>query len=279
MGRVTVRRKLRAIDTTTGEVVTRMDTLAGEEPLEIRAGAEVITVTMRTPGHDLELIHGFLNAEGVITGPADVRAACYCAGSVISTETGQPENTYNVMEVSLVPAATARVAGAIRNFATTSSCGVCGSASIDDVRGKVPYDIATNDARLEASTVAGLPNLLREQQATFDRTGGLHAAGLYDLDTTELEVREDVGRHNAADKVIGARLLDDRTGERAALVLSGRISFELVQKAAMAGVPVIAAVSAPSSLAVELAADLGITLAGFVRGGRLNVYTHPVRII
>lgn len=279
MGRVTVRRKLRAIDTTTGNVVTRMDTLAGEEPLEIRAGAEVITVTMRTPGHDLELIHGFLNAEGVITGLTDVQAARYCAGSVISSETGQPENTYNVMEVSLVPAAALRAAGAIRNFATTSSCGVCGSASIDDVREKLPYDIAGNSARIEAGTVAGMPDLLREQQATFDRTGGLHAAGLYDLDTAELNVREDVGRHNAADKVIGARLLAGRTGERTALVLSGRISFELVQKAAMAGIPIIAAVSAPSSLAVDLAQDAGITLAGFVRGSRLNVYTHPVRIV
>ncbi|MFX4271968.1 formate dehydrogenase accessory sulfurtransferase FdhD [Propionibacteriaceae bacterium Y1685] len=278
MGRVTVRRKLRAIDTSTGESVIRMDSLAGEEPLEIRAGQQVITVTMRTPGHDLELIHGFLNAEGVITGPSDVQAARYCAGSVISNETGQPENTYNVMEVNLVPAAALRVAGAIRNFATTSSCGVCGSASIDDVHAKVGHDIAGNGAVIPAAVVAELPDRLRAQQTTFERTGGLHAAGLYDFDTTELVVREDVGRHNAADKVIGARLLAGSTGERTVLVLSGRISFELVQKAAMAGIPVIAAVSAPSSLAVELAEDLGITVAGFVRGGRMNVYTHDRRI-
>ena len=280
MARVSVRRKLLAVDVSPGgrEPVTRTDSLAGEEPLEIRSGDQPITVTMRTPGHDVELIHGFLLGEGVITASADVISARYCAGSVVDDETGTPRNTYNVMELALTPGAALRLGGAIRNFGTTSSCGVCGQASIDDVEAKLPGPVG-GDLTVPATVIAGLPDRLREEQRVFERTGGIHASGWYDVAHDHLLVREDVGRHNAADKVIGAALLaGDVPATGAVLVLSGRVSFELVQKAAMARIAVVVAVSAPSSLAVALADRLGITVVGFTRGGRFNVYTHPHRI-
>ncbi|MFW6597943.1 formate dehydrogenase accessory sulfurtransferase FdhD [Propionibacteriaceae bacterium Y2011] len=278
MGRVTVRHRLVAVDTADGSRVQRMDALAGEEPLELRANGEAITLTMRTPGHDLELLHGFLYTEGVLTGLSDVATARYCDGAVVDAEDGSLRNTYNVMDVALSPAATGRLPGAIRNFTTTSSCGVCGQASIEALQAKLPGPISS-DLVVDADVVATLPERLRAAQQVFARTGGLHAAALYDPLADTLVVREDVGRHNAADKVIGHALLAERLpAQDQVLVLSGRISFELVQKAAMAQIPVVVAVSAPSSLAVQLADELGITLAGFVRDGRMNLYSGADRV-
>ena len=280
MSRVSVRRRVEVVDTRAGTRAARPDTLAGEEPLEIRTGGAPLTVTMRTPGHDVELVHGFLLGEGVITTREDVLEARYCAGSVVDGASGLPENTYNLLEVDLAPAAAERAQGARRNFGTTSSCGVCGSASIDEVRLRMPRDLRGRGPRVPVEIVAGLPDRLREEQKVFQRTGGLHASGLYRVSTGTLTVREDVGRHNAADKVLGAALLEGRLpADDDVLVLSGRVSYDLVQKAAMAGVTVIAAVSAPSSLAAQMSEELGITLCGFVRGGRLNVYTHGSRLV
>ncbi|WP_153505826.1 formate dehydrogenase accessory sulfurtransferase FdhD [Cumulibacter manganitolerans] len=278
MSRVIARRKVEHVDVATGRRTTRPDSLAGEEPLEIRATGEPLTVTMRTPGSDVELVHGFLLSEGIIHSRDDVATARYCAGSVTDDD-GLAQNTYNVMDVALSPVAQTLATQAVRSFATSSSCGVCGTASIDDVERTSHYPVDPAAPRLSLDAVAALPDRLRAQQRAFERTGGLHAAGLLDTRTDALEVREDVGRHNAADKVIGAAVMrGDLPASAHVLALSGRISFELVQKAAMAGIGMIVAVSAPSSLAVDLADRLGITLAGFVRGGGFNLYTHPDRV-
>lgn len=280
MRRVTVRRQITKVDAASGTRSSRSDVLAGEEPLEIRAGGQPITVTMRTPGHDVELVHGFLLSEGVITGRDDVITARYCDGSVVVAETGVAENTYNVLEADLVPEAAVRAASAVRSFGTTSSCGVCGTASIDDIERRSHFPVTEGKPVVSSATVTRLPHLLRDQQKVFGKTGGLHGAGLYDATSGSLLVREDVGRHNAADKVIGAAVMEGRlplaTG---VLVLSGRVSFELVQKAAMAGIGMVVAVSAPSSLAVDLGDRLGITVAAFVRGESFNLYTHPDRVV
>lgn len=283
MGRVAVRRPVLRVDTTTGERTRRPDLLAGEEPLEIRTTGGPLTTTMRTPGHDLELVHGWLWAEGVIDRAEQVQQARYCDGAVVLEESGVRQNTYNVMAVTLEADAERRARDAVRQFGTTSACGVCGQASIDAVRDRLPEPL-TGDLRVDAATIAALPDRLRAAQPTFDKTGGLHGAGLWDPATDHLEVREDVGRHNAADKVIGAEVISGAVNGPAVarervLVLSGRASFELVQKAAAAGVPVVVAVSAPSSLAVDLAQDLGMTLCGFVRGGRMNVYAGEQRLV
>ena len=277
MSRVTARRKVEHVDLARGTRASRPDSLAGEEPLEIRTGGQAITVTMRTPGSDVELVHGFLLSEGVIHSRDDVVTARYCAGSV--EDDGVPQNTYNVMDIALSPVAESLALQSVRSFATTSSCGVCGSASIDEIERISQYPVTPGSPVLTASDVAALPDRLREQQRTFARTGGLHAAGLLNVATGQLEVREDVGRHNAADKVIGAAVMrGELPCSDHVLVLSGRVSFELVQKAAMAGIGMIVAVSAPSSLAVDLADRLGITVAGFVRGETFNIYTHAARI-
>jgi FdhD protein len=253
----------------------RPDALAVEEPLELRVGGRALAVTMRTPGHDVELAHGFLLTEGVIGSLTDVRDARYC-----NSVDDDGRNTYNVLDVGLAPGVPAPETGVERNFYTTSSCGVCGKASLDAVRLRSQHSPAEDDVRVAAGVVAGLPDALRRHQQVFDRTGGLHAAGLFTADGALLVVREDVGRHNAVDKVLGWALLQGRIPARGCvLVVSGRASFELAQKAVMAGVPVLAAVSAPSSLAVELAEECGLTVAGFVRDGSMNVYTHPGRIV
>ena len=243
--------------------------------MELRVDGRPLAVTMRTPGDDVELAHGFLLTEGVITGAGDLAAARYC-DSV--DDTGA--NTYNVLDVTLAPGVAPPAAGVERNFYTTSSCGVCGKASLDAVRLRTRFSPAGDSVRVDAETLYGLPETLRSNQRLFDSTGGLHAAGLFTADGSPLVVREDVGRHNAVDKVLGWALLHGRapaTGH--VLMVSGRASFELVQKAAMAGVPVLAAVSAPSSLAVELAVDSGITLVGFLRGTAMNVYSGAERIV
>ncbi|MGK3951271.1 formate dehydrogenase accessory sulfurtransferase FdhD [Microbacterium sp. I2] len=283
MGRITSRSPVTRI--TLGDdgaaVRRRADTLAVEEPLEIRLAGEPLTVTMRTPGHDIELAAGFLVSEGVISAGGHFRSAIHCGGpgtgaiGITSTE-----NTYNVLDVSLAPGVEAPSTDIARNFYTTSSCGVCGTASIEAIEKQSQYDVGADEVVVDAALVAGLPDALRAGQAVFDKTGGLHAAALFDASSGELLVlREDVGRHNAVDKVVGWAVLEDRlplTGT--VLQVSGRASFELVQKAVMAGIPILSAVSAPSSLAVELATASGLTLAGFVRGPSMNLYSRPDRV-
>jgi FdhD protein len=254
---------------------TRPDTVAAEEPLEIRLGGAPLAVTMRTPGDDFDLVHGFLQTEGVIASAADIAGLRYC-----NSVDDEGRNTYNVVDVDLAPGVPMPDTGLERNFYTTSSCGVCGKASIDAIRTKTPFDVPGDDARLPLEVLLALPERLRAAQEVFEKTGGLHAAGLFTAAGELIAVREDVGRHNAVDKVIGDGVREGRLPLAGhVLMVSGRASFELTQKAAMAGIPVLAAVSAPSSLAVELAREVGITLVGFLRGDGCNVYTHQERIV
>jgi FdhD protein len=245
----------------------RADELAAEEPLEIRVDTRPVVVTMRTPGHDAELAAGFLVTEGLIRSRTDLlRVAPH------------PRNRAgNVLEVFLAPGVAVDFARLTRFVYASSSCGLCGKASIEAVHQQFPK--ARSRVRFGASTLLRLPEELRRRQETFDRTGGLHAAGVFDADGRLVVLREDVGRHNAVDKVIGHGFLDGLLPfDRHLLLVSGRASFEILQKALAASIPVIAAVSAPSSLAVEFARRSGQTLVGFVRGDRMNVYTHAERI-
>jgi FdhD protein len=254
---------------------TRPDTVAAEEPLEIRLDGTPLAVTMRTPGHDFDLVHGFLATEGVITGADDVLGLRYC-----DSVDAEGRNTYNVVDVDLAPGVEAPDTALDRNFYTSSSCGVCGKASIDAIRTKTTFDVAADAVRLPLEVLLALPDRLRAEQEVFEKTGGLHAAGLFTAAGQLVALREDVGRHNAVDKVIGDGVREGRlplAGQ--VLMVSGRASFELTQKAAMAGIPILAAVSAPSSLAVELAREVGITLIGFLRGDGCNVYTHQERLV
>ncbi|KOG55326.1 formate dehydrogenase [Streptomyces griseoflavus] len=275
MGRVTERR--RVIRIRDGAVSTRPDTLVGEEPLEIRLGGRPLAITMRTPGDDFALAAGFLVSEGVLGGAGELANIVYCAGA---TEDGS--NTYNVVDVQLAPGVPVPDITLERNVYTTSSCGLCGKASLDAVRTSARWPLdppADAPARIEPAALSALPGRLRAAQRVFDRTGGLHAAALFDADGELLDVREDVGRHNAVDKVVGRALQDGRLPLRdTILMVSGRASFELVQKAVMAGIPTLAAVSAPSSLAVDLAAESGLTLVGFLRGSSMNVYAGAERL-
>ncbi len=251
------------------------DQLAIEEPLTIELGFErkglrshrTVAVTMRTPGHDAELAAGFLFGEGIVGGRDDVA----------SIEESSPGR----VRVWLRPGVRADLKGAERNFAVTSSCGVCGRTSLDDVRRRLGSRrvVGAENFRVSAETIHALPERLREAQAIFARTGGLHGAGLFDAEGRLEIAREDIGRHNAVDKVIGAAWLAGATplGGRILLV-SGRASYELMQKSIRAGIPVLAAVGAPSSLAVEMAVEFGATLAGFVRDGRFNIYAGAERI-
>ncbi len=251
----------------------RPDTLATEEPMEIRVGgpdrvAEPVAVTMRTPGADHELAVGFLFTEGLIT-PDDVRRVAYC------DDLGEEEQRYNVVTVTLDrPFDHRRLR---RNFYATSSCGICGKAALDDI--EVRCAPVSDGPVVAAATLVGLPDALRAKQAVFDRTGGLHAAGLFTPDGELVSLREDVGRHNAVDKVIGELALARRVPASGfVLQVSGRASFEIVQKAAVAGIPIVSAVSAPSSLAVETGERFGMTIVGFVRDGRCNVYAGAERV-
>ncbi|MFK0074409.1 formate dehydrogenase accessory sulfurtransferase FdhD [Arthrobacter woluwensis] len=275
MGQITRRRPLLKI-VLGEEPRRRIDTLAVEEPLEIRVASSPLAVTMRTPGHDVELATGFLVSEGIIADGGGVRTAIHCGGP----GTGGEENTYNVLDIALAPHVAPPSPDAARNFYTTSSCGVCGKASIEAVETVSRHDVSADPVTVDAALLATFPDRLRERQAAFEKTGGLHAAALFDAATGELlVVREDVGRHNAVDKVVGWAAQNGRlplTGT--VLQVSGRASFELVQKAVMAGIPVLAAVSAPSSLAAELADDQGLTLVGFLRGNSMNVYSGAQRI-
>ena len=258
-----------------GARTTKPDSVVTEEPMEIRAEApgqeaRTVAVTMRTPGHDFELAVGFLATEGMV-GPGGVATVRYC--EALRGE----EQRYNVVTVTLADRFDEALSR--RAMVTSASCGICGTESIERLEREVAPADPADGPWYDAALVRRLPEIVRGSQPTFDRTGGLHAAGLVDGAGEAWCVREDVGRHNAVDKVVGRAVLDGRLPLAAhALVVSGRVSYEIVQKAAMAGVRVMAAVGAPSSLALETADRLGITVVGFVRDGAANVYTHPVRV-
>ncbi|MET7944553.1 formate dehydrogenase accessory sulfurtransferase FdhD [Streptomyces sp. NPDC005302] len=278
MGRVTERRKV--IRIRDGAVNTRPDTLVAEEPLEIRLNGKPLAITMRTPGDDFALAAGFLVSEGVLGAAEELQNIVYCAGATVDGS-----NSYNVVDVRTAPGVVIPDITLERNVYTTSSCGLCGKASLDAVRttARWPVDDTAGDTtppvRLEPELLARLPDRLRAAQQVFDRTGGLHAAALFTEEGELVDVREDVGRHNAVDKLVGRALQNGTLPlSRTVLLVSGRASFELAQKAVMAGIPVLAAVSAPSSLAVDLAAETGLTLVGFLRGSNMNVYAGEHRI-
>lgn len=270
-GRITKRHQVLKVSTEL-PAQSRPDRLLVEEPLEIRVGGSPFTVTMRTPGNDVELAAGLLLAEGVLGDRSDLRSAIHCASD-------EEPNTYNVLSLALAPAAQATALARRRSTATTSACGTCGSDSIDQVFTTSRFPLKPGPT-IDPEVLLDLPNRLRDQQRVFAQTGASHAAALFDAATGELLVaREDVGRHNAVDKVIGwalnSALLPLST---CVLQVSGRAGFELAQKAVMAGIPIMSAVSAPTSLAVELAERSGLTLTGFARGTSLNVYSHPERL-
>ncbi|MFJ5773063.1 formate dehydrogenase accessory sulfurtransferase FdhD [Streptomyces sp. NPDC093094] len=273
MGRVTERRKV--IRIRDGAISTRPDTLVAEEPLEIRLDGRPLAITMRTPGDDFALAAGFLVSEGVLARREDLHNIVYCAGA-----TADGSNTYNVVDVRTAPGVVIPDITLERNVYTTSSCGLCGKASLDAVRTTTRWPVSDTPAlRMTPELLAGLPGRLRAAQRVFDRTGGLHAAALFDEHGELVDAAEDVGRHNAVDKLVGKALREGRLPlSRSVLMVSGRASFELAQKAVMAGIPVLAAVSAPSSLAVDLAAETGLTLVGFLRGSSMNVYAGEDRI-
>jgi FdhD protein len=244
-----------------GEAAAVVDAMSGGGP---SSAGEALTVTMRTPGHDFDLVAGWLVSEGAVASAEDIVGMRLC-----------PDED-NTVEVAL---ARGVEPPRQRAFATTSACGVCGSDTVVEVRAGLRWPVAGDPVTVGADVIAALPDLLRERQRAFDRTGGLHAAGLFTADGEPLYVREDVGRHNAVDKVVGAALRDGvLPAAGTVLQVSGRASFELVQKAARAGIPVLSAISAPSTLAVDLADECGLTLLGFVRGGSMNVYTRADRL-
>jgi FdhD protein len=266
---------LNIVRITDGEVHHTADTLAIEEPLEVQLSyfseekeiTKKISVTMRTPGNDAELGAGFLFTEGILKSRSDIDEVME-----------MPEG--NTVVVRLSKGLQPQLQNTERNFYTTSSCGVCGKSSIDAIKTVSVFTSSNDDLKLQPDIIYGLPDKLRQQQEVFESTGGLHASALFNFDGTFLDLREDVGRHNALDKVIGAALLNNQLPlSHCILLLSGRASFELVQKAHMAGIKVIAAVGAPSSLAVSLAEESGITLIGFLRGARFNIYSHNQRVI
>jgi FdhD protein len=257
------------------------DLLAVEEPLEIRLGfgeldlreQKRVAVTMRTPGNDFELALGFLYTEGIIQNPNDIYKIQYC------TELNSIENKENIVRVELNPAVNLDWSKLQRNFYTTSSCGVCGKESIEAIRTTCNIPKHQPQLTINPSVIVALPDKLRARQSVFEHTGGIHACALFDVDGNLHLVREDVGRHNALDKLIGAGLkMGDGFLSSGILLLSGRASFELLQKAAMAHVQVVCAVGAPSSLAVQTAQEFSITLIGFLRDNRFNIYTHTERI-
>jgi len=276
-GRFRLARKQRSLDLTQvsewddGKVLRKEDYLAAEEPLEIRVGDEPLSVTMRTPGHDLELAAGFLLTEGLIT----KREQIVSLENVV--EDGEA-NRGNVVRAMLAPGSAPDFEKMRRHFFAASSCGICGKASIDAVRART-LEPPNPDFRLDAEVLLQLPDALRASQAVFGRTGGLHAAALFSAKGELMVLREDIGRHNAVDKVTGWALLEHRVPlSESVLLVSGRGGFEIVQKAIVAGLPIVASVSAPSSLAVQLARELRLTLIGFLRGRRFVIYAGEERI-
>ncbi|OMH24829.1 sufurtransferase FdhD [Tersicoccus phoenicis] len=260
------------------DVDARADTVAGEEPLELRLNGRPFTVTMRTPGDDFDLAAGFLVSEGVLSSMDQIEGLRYGPGV-----DAEGRASYNIVEVNLAPGVALPDTSAERHVYTSSSCGICGTASIEAVTKASAFDVAGDGLRITVADLLGLPDALRAEQSLFSITGGVHAAGLFTVGSDGprlLCLREDVGRHNAVDKVVGWALREGRVPlAGTVLQVSGRASFELVQKAHLAGIPALAAVSAPSSLAVELAEQAGITLAGFSRGRSVNLYTRTERVI
>jgi FdhD protein len=266
--------RVRVVDWRGATPVRHEDRLATEEPLELRLAwpgrvAHRYLVTMRTPGHDFELAAGLVHAEGLLAG-AGIRSVAYCTDTDLT-----PDQTYNVVTVTLDAVPMSAPSG--RSLTMSAACGVCGRESLDSVAelGGVPVP---GEPMLAREVVTRLPHLLREGQQVFDRTGGLHGAGLFTSTGDSLVVREDVGRHNAVDKVVGRRLLDHEAIRGTVLAVSGRVGYEIVQKAVLAGIVAIAAVGAPSSLAAALADRFGLTLVGWVRDDRMVVYSAADRI-
>ena len=260
----------------------RPDTLVTEEPMEIRLHGpgetpQALAVTMRTPGHDFELAVGFAFTEGLLRGFDELDTVAYC---LQPAEPGAPSDAPLTQEYNIVTIALRRPVSldvSPRRFVANASCGLCGKATIDDI--EVRCEPLPDGPVVARSVLTSLPKLLRDAQTVFDATGGLHASALFTTDGELTLLREDIGRHNALDKVVGRTLLDDALPlSDHVLLVSGRVSFEIVQKSAVAGIPIVCAVSAPSSLAVDAARRLGQTLVGFVRGDRANVYTHPERV-
>ncbi|MBE9404702.1 formate dehydrogenase accessory sulfurtransferase FdhD [Brachybacterium sp. p3-SID1565] len=283
MGRVTETKRIRTVRVRDGRLYAgrKGDHVAVEEPLDIRLNGQQLSLTMRTPGSDVELIHGFLHGEGIIASREDIVEARYCDGAVVDDGSGFAQNTYNVMDFTTARPQLQQVP--TKRFTTTSACGVCGSESIDAVRQKGRY-VLMGSWTVDPRAILDAARNLTDDQAVFSRTGGVHAAALVTRDGEVLVVREDVGRHNAVDKVIGWALLEDRLPlNDCFLLVSSRASFEIAQKAFMAGIPLLACVSAASSLAIDTAQEVGMTLVGFTRAfddgdGRMNVYTHPERL-
>jgi FdhD protein len=279
-GRTARRRVVRVTVGTGGQATAagRADLLAAEEPLGIRVDGAALTLTMRTPGEDVELAAGFLVGEAIVAERDDIAAMKVCDGTTCGHLDHSPDEIGNIVDVALAPGV-AVPPGARRSFMTTSACGVCGKTSVNDLCVLPRAPLAADVTVFEPAVIASLPDRLREAQRVFSSTGGLHAAGLFTAAGELLVAREDVGRHNAVDKIVGWALLNAKlplTG--CVLLVSGRASFELVQKAVLAGIPLLAAVSAPSSLAAELADEAGLTLIGFLRGPSMNVYTGAHRI-
>lgn len=251
--------------------LSRSDLVTTEDPLEIRLHGQAIAVIMRTPLDDFDLAAGFLLTEGIISGPNQLGTISYC-------KEADPPNLENIIEVSLTDDVDFDFDRLKRNFYASSSCGVCGKASIDHIETQAP-PLSDGDFSLSAETIYGLSDTLRAQQQVFDKTGSLHAAGLFDINGQLLELREDVGRHNAVDKLFGSFVLRGQLPPtKTLLMVSGRTSFEIVQKARMAGISMVAAVSAPSSLAVDLAIEAGMTLVGFLRDRSFNTYSGIHRV-
>ena len=260
-----------------GELASATDYLATEEPLEIRLQAaeqtRTLAVTMRTPGNDFELAAGFLLSEGVLTSRDDLKGITYCVDKTVDEA-----QRYNIVNVRLRGAELPDLAGLERHFFTSSACGVCGRAGLEGLEARGLGKLEST-FKIHPDIITGLPNKLREAQGLFEVTGGLHAAGLFDLSGELLQLREDVGRHNALDKLLGWAMLESQLPlKNCLLMLSGRASYELLQKALVAGVPFVCAVSAPSSLAVDVAKRFNMTLLGFVRGETFNVYCGEERL-
>jgi FdhD protein len=265
MSQSTPARLWKYADGTTHEAA---DEVACEEPLEIRVRGRAVSITMRTPGHDAELAAGFLLTEGIVRRRGDILEIKRCDAD--------REEAENRLDVLLAPEVYVDFERLTRHVFASSSCGVCGKATLEALRQSFPP--VEPGPPLPAGTLLSLPHRMREAQSTFNGTGGLHAAALFDFSGRLIILREDVGRHNAVDKVIGHALLAERPLDEAVLLVSGRTSFEIVQKALAARLPLIAAISAPSSLAIALAQSAGQTLIGFLRDNRMNVYTHPERV-
>jgi FdhD protein len=284
-GRTARRRVLRVVVPEAGQdepgqvtASARADLLAAEEPLGIRVDAAALAMTMRTPGDDVELAAGFLVGEAIVRGRDDIAGMKVCDGTSCGHLDHTDDEIGNIVDVTLAPGVVVST-GARRNFMTTSACGVCGKTSIDDICVLPQSPLSADETVFAPAMLASLPGKLREAQRVFSSTGGLHAAGLFNAAGEMLAVREDVGRHNAVDKIVGWAVLQDKLPlAGCALLVSGRASFELVQKAVLAGIPLLAAVSAPSSLAADLAEEAGLTLVGFLRGQSMNVYTGVNRV-